>query len=477
MADARPLDWRLFRAAALVFLAAKLVLLAVAQPFMDETYYWLWGQHLALSYFDHPPLVGWTQGLASIFGWNRLALRVMVLATLAGDLALLMGFARQRGGDGWRALFWPSAALLGATPIFFGLTNLALPDHLLVFFTLLAVYAFQRFRAGFEAGAPRWRWLYLTALAIGLATLSKYTGALLAGGIGLAVLIDPRLRRLFRCPPFYLAIGLALVLQAPVLVWNLSHDMASFGFILGGRRSFGGVRFGGLGGYLGGIVLVLSPFLLWPLWRLLRASGDGLVFPRAVFWLSSLGFLAASLFTDILIHWNVVAYAAVLPFLAPYLRGRLAAYGHVVFGALVALVLAVNFCVYPVRGLVGSVDQASGWSYGWDEVGAGVAELAAAEGAGFIAATDYALASPLAFALRDRAVTSLAMRRDAFDDWFDAAAHAGDTAIIVADRWRPLPDAVAARFASVTEAAPVEVVRFGRLLARYRLYVGRGFAP
>ena len=82
-----------------------------------------------------------------------------------------------------------------------------------------------------------------------------------------------------------------------------------------------------------------------------------------------------------------------------------------------------------------------------------------------------------AFALRDRAVTSLATRRDAFDDWFDAAAHAGDTAIIVADRWRPLPDAVAARFASITEAAPVEVVRFGRLLARYRLYVARDFAP
>lgn len=477
MAEARPLDWRLFRLAALVFLAAKLALLALLPPFMDETYYWLWGQHPALSYFDHPPLVGWTQGLAGVFGWTLFGLRVMVLATLAGDLALLAAFARHSGGEGWRALFWPSAALLGATPVFFGLTNLALPDHLLIFFTLLAVYAFQRFGASDADGAPRWRWLYLTALAIGLATLSKYTGVLLAGGIGLTVLLTPRLRRLFASPHFYFAIALALALQTPVLWWNLAHGMASFEFILGGRRSFGGFRPSGLAGYLGGIAFVLSPFLIWPAWRFLRARGDGLDFPRTVFWLSSLSFLVASLFTDILIHWNIVAYAAVLPFVAPYLRSRLAAYGHVVFGGLVALLLAVNFGVYPLRALVGSADQASGWSYGWDEVGARVERLAAAEGAGFLAATDYALASPLAFALRDPDVVSLATRHDAFDDWFDAAAHAGDTAIIVADRWRPLPGRVASRFASVSEAETVEVMRFGRPLARYRLYVGRRFAP
>src|SRR5690606_2410141 len=126
-------------------------------------------------------------------------------------------------------------------------------------------------------------------------------------------------------------------------------------------------------------------------------------------------FLVASLFTNILVHWNVVAYAAVLPFLAPYLRGRLVAFGHFAFGGLVAAILAVNFCIFPVQGLVSFVDQTSGWSYGWDEVGARAARLAAAEGAGFIAATDYALAAPLAFALRDPAVTSLSPRHDAFD--------------------------------------------------------------
>ena len=72
MAEARSFDWRVLRVVALVFLAVRLVLFVAARPFMDETYYWLWGQHPALSYFDHPPLVGWTEGLFSVLGWTTL---------------------------------------------------------------------------------------------------------------------------------------------------------------------------------------------------------------------------------------------------------------------------------------------------------------------------------------------------------------------------------------------------------------------
>ena len=148
------LDWRIWRALAIAFLALKLVLLIAARPFMDETYYWLWGQHPALSYFDHPPLIGWTQALASLLGWNTVGLRVFVVLTLIGDVALLYGFARHIAGAAWREMFWASTALFVATPIFFGLTNLALPDHLLVFFALSAIYAFTRFRVAVRGRHP-----------------------------------------------------------------------------------------------------------------------------------------------------------------------------------------------------------------------------------------------------------------------------------------------------------------------------------
>lgn len=471
------LGLRVWQALAIGFLALKLALLVAARPFMDETYYWLWGQHLALSYFDHPPLVGWTQALASVLGWNTIGLRAFVLLTLIGDLALLYGFARHIAGAAWRELFWASAALFAATPIFFGLTNLAVPDHLLVFFALAALYAFTRFRVTFEAGIPRWRFLYLAAIAVGLATLSKYPGALLAACIFLVIVFTPKLRGLFRTPHLYAAMLIVVVTQAPVLVWNLQHEMASFGFIFGGRRISDDIDLGGLAGYVLGFPLVLSPFLLWPLGRFLFARGDGNAFIRLVFWFSTLGFLAASFFTDILIHWNAIAYAAVLPFLALYLRSRLLAIGHFVFGGLVALFLTVNYTVMPLVTLWTYTDQTTSLSYGWENVLPEIEKIRAENSIGFIATPWYGSAGALAFAMRDPNVTSLAPARDAFDDWFDPAAHAGQDAIIVADRKRGLTDSIGAQFKSVDRVKRVTIRLHGLVVERYSIYIARAYAP
>ena len=479
VAEARSFDWRVLRAVALALLAVKLVLLVTARPFMDETYYFLWGQHPALSYFDHPPLIGWTQAIAgAVFGWTVLGLRAMVALTLIGDLALLWLFARRLAGESWRDTFWPLAVVFLATPIFFGLSSVALPDHLLIFFALAALYAFESFRQSVEAGTPRWRFLYLAAAAIGFATLSKYTGVLLGAGIVVYLVAVPSLRRTFRSPHLYLAMLLAIAMQAPVLVWNLQHGFASFGFIVGGRAGLRDLSsLAGLGGFILGAVAVLSPFLLIPIARFLLGKRDGHGLARLIFWISTVGFLAASLFTNILIHWNVIAYLAVLPFLVPYLRSRLLIGAQIAYGALAILFAAVNYTALPVLAIFGPGDQTSAWSYGWDEVEAAIDGALTTQHVDFIAATDYALAAPLAFQLRDRDVTSLSPRREAFDDWFDAEAYRGKSAIIVADRWRPLTDAISGHFASVDKLTTLTIERFGRRFDVTTLYLGHDFSP
>ena len=50
-----PTDWLLL-AIALYFVAVRLLFTFGVFPIADEAYYWMWGQHPALSYFDHPPL-------------------------------------------------------------------------------------------------------------------------------------------------------------------------------------------------------------------------------------------------------------------------------------------------------------------------------------------------------------------------------------------------------------------------------------
>lgn len=472
MAEIRSLDWRVLRAIALIFLLARIVLFFVAHPFMDETYYWMWGQHFALSYFDHPALIGWTQGLASVFGWNIVALRLFPLLTLCADLVLLWLIAHRVAGDAWRESFWTIAAVFLSAPIFVLLTGSALPDHLLLCFSLLTVYAVESLK---QAGSSRW--LYLAGLSIGLAMLSKYTGAVLGAGLVIYLGATPALRQLLRSPHLYLAALLALALQLPVLLWNLQNGFASFGFIVDGRSGLGGgsTWWTGLGGYLAGAVAVLSPMLAVMMVRFASARGDGHGFPRLVFWFSTMAFLAASLFTNILIHWNAVAYIVVLPFLWPLLRARWLLMLQLVYGAIAIGAAGFNFAITPISSLYTAADQASSWSYGWDEVATKIGEIRQSQPVGFVAASDYALASPLAFAMHDANVTSLSPRREEYDYWFDPQAHRGQNALIVADRWRPLN--VDGHFASVTQLEQVDVTRLGRVTSRYRIYLGTGYMP
>ena len=63
---------------------------------MDEAYYWMWGQHPALSYYDHPPLNSWLLSLSSaVFGsivWGLILLHTVHLVTDFLDTLFLCVF-------------------------------------------------------------------------------------------------------------------------------------------------------------------------------------------------------------------------------------------------------------------------------------------------------------------------------------------------------------------------------------------------
>jgi 4-amino-4-deoxy-L-arabinose transferase-like glycosyltransferase len=61
----------------LAFILLRLVFWFATFPNPDEAYYWLWGQHPALSYYDHPPLEAWLQGLfTAVLGRSTFVLRL-----------------------------------------------------------------------------------------------------------------------------------------------------------------------------------------------------------------------------------------------------------------------------------------------------------------------------------------------------------------------------------------------------------------
>ena len=474
----RGLPLRLVQLACALLLAIKIAHWSLSGVFMDEAYYWLWGQHPALSYYDHPPLNAWLLGLSSMaLGWTRLAMRAPVILAFVADVFALWLIARRIGGH-WQGHFWVSVLLFLATPVFAMVTNYALPDHLLLTGLLFAVHFFFRFfgdRARGGEGATRD--LLLAALCLGLAGLAKYNAAFL--GLGVAAFIVFRDRALMKQGRLYLAALLALALQTQVIVWNATERFASYGFILDGRHA-------GLAASLDGIVPLLvnfgifvSPILIWPLfWFLLgknKVPGTG--FARATFGLSSVVIVSLAFATLTLFHWNLPAYAAALPFLALYMRPFIFVPLQALWGIAFAVLLLMAYVTHPLLAVTNWRDQSVPWAMDWTPVADAVRAAEAEYDTGFVAAPTYMTASPLAFALRDKGVTSLASKRDQFDYWFDPAAHKGEDAIVYTDIFQPMTGELSALFASVTPLAVIPVVAEGQTINTQTIYLAKGYNP
>jgi 4-amino-4-deoxy-L-arabinose transferase-like glycosyltransferase len=473
------LPLRIVQVLAIALVLLKFAHLLHAGVFMDEAYYWMWGQHPALSYYDHPPLNAWLLSLSSsLFGWNVLALRAPVALTFLADILALYLLARRIGREDWQGLFWLTMLLFLTTPIFWLVSSYALPDHVLLTATLFAIYFFFRFfqdRAAGMRGATRD--LLVGATFLGFAALSKYNAAFL--GLGVALFVLGFDRPLLRQARLYAAALLTLLLQLPVLIWNANEAFASFGFIAGGRHAGLAASFDGLYPLALGILIFISPFLFWPILKFAigRNAVPGSGFARAAFLVSTIAIVALAFTTLTLFHWNLVAYAAMLPFLAFVMRPRWLLVLQALYGTAIAVAIFVNYAVIPITNVEGWRDEATAWSYGWIDLAAAANAAKSEHGAGFVAAADYPTASLLGFHMRDRDVVSLAERRDQFDYWFDPAAHAGQDAILYGDRYRPLPAGLSDYFESLTEIAAVPVAPRGRNVNTQRLYLAKGFKP
>jgi hypothetical protein len=471
------------------FLALRLFMHINADPFGDETYYWLWGQKPGLSYFDHPPLHAWLLRLVQmVFGWNQLSVRILTWFTLAGSLFIFYLWARRLAPADPRHYFWRAAAVYLASPLFFALTLVSYNDHLLVFLCLASAHAFLVFSERWETGAPRpRRWLYFGALLLGLAVLTKYNAVFLGLGFGLYVLIRPPLRPLLRNPHLYLAAALAIAMQAPVFYWNFSEGFASYNFHFSERwGATSAARPANLIAPLNFLLITaisLSPLLVWPLFKFLFGRAEGAFEARAkplaisILGISTISLCVISIWLGAYFYWNIVAFIAVMPLLVRYLGSRIQLWLHLGFGLVAAALVVVNFSVMPLGVLMGGREGGSAVNFGWRDVTSAVLAAADRHPADFIAATRYSTASQLGFQLRRADVLALSLDHDQFDHWFDPALYTGKDAIILADD-NDGPAGIEylrAHFRTLTLLNVVPVVRFGHTIHNFQIYLGQGY--
>jgi len=324
--ERRPFDGLL--GAWLATLLVKVVLATAVPLFLDETYYWVWSNHLQLSYFDHPPMVAWLFALGHPFEGVAQAVRIpgVVLghATLLVWLVLLQPFLGPREVRWWFAL-----ALL--TPLIGPGSLIVTPDIPLVFFWSLALLAFLRLVA-----APTPVGALLLGAALGAGFLAKYHIVIFFPLMALWLVVERRWQLLR--PSLLLAGAVSFVLVSwPVWAWNASNEWISFRFQLDHGLGHSSWNPDWTLRYLRDQVLLLFPTVVY---FALRSSR------RAPRWLAIFGwgplvfFLATSFRGPVEANWPTVAYPAMLALALWGARGfRWAGATAVAWAAALAVVL------------------------------------------------------------------------------------------------------------------------------------------
>src|SRR4051794_8251279 len=161
---------RLVRGTALTILALmalRLVSAAYTPLTFDEAYYWTWSQHLALGYYDHPPMVAIVIRIGTmILGDTELGVRLVSVL-----LALPMSFAVYRSAEilfGGRRVAATATILLNVTLMASVGTMIVTPDAPLLVASSFVLLCLAKV---LESGRGAW-WLAV-GVAVGAALLSK----------------------------------------------------------------------------------------------------------------------------------------------------------------------------------------------------------------------------------------------------------------------------------------------------------------
>ena len=218
-------EGRLVRNTVLTILALvmlRLVAAALTPLTFDEAYYWMWSKHLSFGYYDHPPMVALVIRLGTMLAGNT-EFGVRLVSIL---LALPMSWAMYRTA----AILFGGQRVAATATILLNVTLMAAVGTLIVTpdAPLLVASSFVLFYLAKVLETGRGAWWLAVGVAIGAALLSKYTALFFGPAILIWLVSVPKLRRWLISPWPYLGGAVALLIFAPVILWNADHHWVSF---------------------------------------------------------------------------------------------------------------------------------------------------------------------------------------------------------------------------------------------------------
>ncbi|MBI2610079.1 glycosyltransferase family 39 protein [Candidatus Giovannonibacteria bacterium] len=182
------------------------------------------------SFHDHPPLVFWIQHVSvSLLGENNFGMRLPSALFGLASIYLLYLIARRLYGMNTALI---AAAFLALTVNSIFVSRVGLQEVFVIFFMLLSSYFFLR-------ALEKINWLFLSAGALGLALLAKYTAIILIP-IFLAYLMLKK-RDYFRSWQLWVSIFITVFILSPVIIYNIGlyrvagHFDFQLSYMLGGK--------------------------------------------------------------------------------------------------------------------------------------------------------------------------------------------------------------------------------------------------
>ena len=308
-------------------LALRLALAVILPPGYDESYYFFYGQNLALSYFDHPLAVGLWAAAGEAIGrlmpaYPALSLRLPGLLSYCLAQLLLAEATRQWFG---RRAALLSAALTSLSPLLFACGGLLLlPDSPLVLLLSLLLWWLSRHPLNARR-SPRESLQF--GLILGLLSLCKYHALLLILTLVAARLVDTVQQRRLRVGDTALVLAGWLATSWPLWLWNLHNGWLSFAFHSGRTTAAAGFRWEGPPLFLLSQLALLFPSIgVLLLLALLRPAPATSEQAREGTWLLRLLaipqlvlFLVLSGRMQVLSSWLVPAWWLLLPLAAAVL--------------------------------------------------------------------------------------------------------------------------------------------------------------
>jgi 4-amino-4-deoxy-L-arabinose transferase-like glycosyltransferase len=402
----------------------------------DEAYYWVLAQRPAAGYAFHPPGVAWLIAASeTLFGWlfgaREWIVRLPAAACSAALVGLGLSWMREAGAPRER-LGRGALALLSFAGLF-AASWMMVPDLPLLLGWALAFHATW----GLCFGRASWDAYARLAAGVALAVLGKYSGVLVAGSAGLALLFwSPRAVR-WRGVGAVMA-GLAIA-AAPIVAWNATHEWSSVLYQLRERHGDGRLswvrygRFWAIQLLLAGPVLLAYAFLLA---RRARAGGrESVRVSRYVaVWAlpPALVYCVQPLWADFKPHWAFIVWLPIALELGwAWARGGAERLARVQCGyGLTFVVLGLLLCHVPVTGWVAALatgrDPDPRWDvandmYGWDGLRSVLSESRLP-----VIGSRYQTASQAAFAAGDLSrVTLLPRDLKQRDEWPDLGVSEG----------------------------------------------------